>query len=625
MRVYTAEGTKKKKRRWLRVLLWTFGILLLLAAIAAGALYLYLKDAVETITSTNDPSIQKAQEEDLAPKETLLPGAPRVALVIGEDQRPGDVTWRSDTMMLVRLDPKTKTMSILSFPRDLMVDIPGQGHLPINEAFARGKERLALQTVNALTGIRPNYLVPVNFKGFEDIVDAFGPVWVEVDRRYYNKNLGTINTDFDEINLQPGYQPLDGSKGLDFVRHRHSDSDIMRVGRQQAFISEFKKRLDVWTAARDIFRLIGIAKDNVKILGAAKGGAPDIDTFQEYGSLLTEVGNVDNVQIETYPAPEDPKNKLAATPESIQKAVNQFLHPDTTVANRLTDRDVGKDTTKQATPKKKFAKAAARIEIRNGGFPTDPVTGDVEYLLAERGWKKVFGDGNADAFDYLHTTIYHDGTTTGQAIATAVAKEFTGARVEKFTPETRAKLSAGNNIDAGVLIVVGTDWNGELAAPVEAQLPEVERGNLTARDPRRDLDAWKAAQKQTSIQLMMPTQLEQNMRLGDPAVPDYPPMRVYKVGGHKAFHATYYGYDKYYGVFTIQAIQWRNPPILESPSNTRKIEDGRTLELFYNGDHIRRIAWRQGSMSYWISNSFVDYFPNSVMIAIAKSFVPVPK
>ena len=126
------------------------------------------------------------------PTATLLPGAPRVALVIGEDQRPGDVTWRSDTMMLVRLDPKTKTMSILSFPRDLMVDIPGYGRRPINDAFALGKERLALQTVNALTGIKPNYLVPVNFKGFEDIVDAFGPVWVEVDRRYYNKNLGTI-------------------------------------------------------------------------------------------------------------------------------------------------------------------------------------------------------------------------------------------------------------------------------------------------------------------------------------------------------------------------------------------------------------------------------------------------
>ena len=202
--------------------------------------------------------------------------------------------------MLVRLDPKTKAMTILSFPRDLVVDIPGHGRRPINHAFALGKERLALQTVNGAHRHQAELPRAGQLQGLRGHGRRLRPgSGSRSTAATTTRTSAPSGTDFDDINLQPGYQPLDGAKGLDFVRHRHSDSDIMRVGRQQAFISEFKKRLDIWTAAQATSsRLIGIAKDNVKILGAAKGGAPDIDTFQEYGSLLTEVGsNVVSVQL----------------------------------------------------------------------------------------------------------------------------------------------------------------------------------------------------------------------------------------------------------------------------------------------------------------------------------------
>ena len=86
----------------------------------------------------------------------------------GEDRRPGEGdNSRSDTMMLVRLDPRTKTMSMLSFPRDLVVNVPGYGRRPINEAFELGAEPLALATVKELTGVQVNYLVPVDFRAFK--------------------------------------------------------------------------------------------------------------------------------------------------------------------------------------------------------------------------------------------------------------------------------------------------------------------------------------------------------------------------------------------------------------------------------------------------------------------------
>jgi LCP family protein required for cell wall assembly len=621
MRVYTADGGKKKKRRWLRVLLWSFGIILLLVAVAAGGLYWYLQDAVSTITTPKD-QVQKDATKELTAAPAGLPGQPRVALVIGEDTRPGDQTSRSDTMMLVRLDPKTKAMTVMSFPRDLVVDIPGHGAQPINQAFALGGEKLALQTVKQLTGITPNYLVPVNFKGFEELVNVFGGVWVEVDRRYYNKNTGTESTNYDEINLEPGYQRLTGKQALDFARYRHSDSDVARVGRQQSFIREFKKRLDLWTAAKDLFKLIGVAKDNVKILGAA-GAAPDTDTFLEYGRLMGEIGgNVISVQLSVGEYSGN-KNWVQTSPDELQRGINEFLHPDLSVANKIADRDLAKDTTKAAV-KPLFRKGNARIEIRNGGNAGDTIAGDVEYLLAGRGWKRVYADGNADTFTYLHTTIYHDGTKGGEAIANALDKDFAGAQVKPMTPAIRQKLETQNPLDAGVLIVVGRDWSGELATTTETQLPPATQASLTAPDPTRDLAEWKAAQKKAGIPLMMPTRLEAHMRLGDPDPSGYPAFRAYKAAKYPAAHVTYGG-ENVYATLTFQAIRWRDPPIAEAPQAVRQ-DGGRTYELFFNGDKIHRIVWRDANagVTYWISNSFTDFYPNAAMIGIAKSFVPVP-
>src|SRR4029078_11550793 len=84
---------------------------------------------------------------------------------------------RSDTLMLVRIDPRTKYISLLSLPRDLHVTIPGYGVDKINAAHSDGRYKLALRTVEDATGVKPNYLVTVDFKGFRDLVDKFHGVY----------------------------------------------------------------------------------------------------------------------------------------------------------------------------------------------------------------------------------------------------------------------------------------------------------------------------------------------------------------------------------------------------------------------------------------------------------------
>ena len=116
-------------------------------------------------------------------------------------------------------------------------------HDRINSAYSRCGSKGTLETVRKLTGVPINYLITVNFRGFRQIVDKLGGVWLDVDRRYYNKNDGRASTNFSNIDLQPGYQRLNGADALAFVRFRHTDADYHRLARQQAFVRAFKEQV----------------------------------------------------------------------------------------------------------------------------------------------------------------------------------------------------------------------------------------------------------------------------------------------------------------------------------------------------------------------------------------------
>ena len=185
-------------------------------------------------------AVVRAVEPELhrAPKRTLvaLPPEPnaQTILLIGSDHRQrGGNGSRSDTVMLVRIQPKRNRIALLSIPRDLYVSIPGHGHDRINMAYHYGGERLLTRVVRDTLGVGIDHFVEVDFHGFKDIVQTLGGVWFPVDRRYYNKNVGTAETNYANIDLRPGYQKLDGAEALAFARYRHDDSDFVRAARQQ--------------------------------------------------------------------------------------------------------------------------------------------------------------------------------------------------------------------------------------------------------------------------------------------------------------------------------------------------------------------------------------------------------
>jgi polyisoprenyl-teichoic acid--peptidoglycan teichoic acid transferase len=241
-----------------RSVLWKFAAgFLLMVVLTAGASatagLLAIKQVAQRI-----PKIK--QEVPVAPTK---PGKPQTLLLLGSDRRFKDRNdkhaARSDTIMLIRLDPHQEATTLLSIPRDLKTLIPGYGYDKINSAYSLGGPKLTLETVKQLLGIKINHVINVNFSGFRKAVDLVGCVYVDVDRRYYHSNAGLpAAAQYAEINIHPGYQKLCGKQALDYVRFRHADSDLVRAARQQDFLREAKDQISSSSLINHTGRLIDI-------------------------------------------------------------------------------------------------------------------------------------------------------------------------------------------------------------------------------------------------------------------------------------------------------------------------------------------------------------------------------
>jgi LCP family protein required for cell wall assembly len=190
------------------------------------------------------------------------PGKPQTIMLIGSDRRSKTArdyqggNGLSDTIILIRMDPSKKVTALLSIPRDLKVPIPGHGIGKINSAYTFGGAKLTLQTVKNITGLRINHVINTDFSGFVDAVNQLGCVYLDIDRKYFNSGLGFDS--YAAINLQAGYQRLCGRNALSYVRFRHTDSDIVRAARQQAFLSQMKQQIGIGKIFSNRARLLDI-------------------------------------------------------------------------------------------------------------------------------------------------------------------------------------------------------------------------------------------------------------------------------------------------------------------------------------------------------------------------------
>lgn len=296
-----ADKNKKKKRKWLRVTGIVLFVLLIGIGIYAYSVYNSLQNAVETMHHPVDRVSEKRTEE-----VSLQNKQPFSVLLLGVDQRKGD-KGRSDTMIVLSVNPKLNSVKMLSIPRDTRTEIVGKGtEDKINHAYAFGSEEMAMNTVENFLDIPIDYFVKVNMEGFKDIVDAVGGITVNND----------LDFSYGGYHFPKGEVTLNGKKALAYTRMRKEDprGDFGRQIRQrqiiQGVISEGAS-LSSLANYGDIFTALG---NNVKTNLTFDQMMSIQKNYKTVGSNIDQMtikGNGTKINgIYYYIVPDDEKQRL---------------------------------------------------------------------------------------------------------------------------------------------------------------------------------------------------------------------------------------------------------------------------------------------------------------------------
>jgi polyisoprenyl-teichoic acid--peptidoglycan teichoic acid transferase len=227
-------GWFKKQNRPLRITI----VFLISLLIAAGALSAVFFSYVDWVNRTINPVTATEIESILEPVETSTD--PVTILLLGRDSRDADGDpGRADSIMLLYLDPDGQRASLLSIPRDTLVDIPGRGQDKVNAAYSFGQEDLMIETVSNFLDARINHFVAIDFEGFIKLIDELGGVEISIDRPLIDPKSGA--------NFSAGVHNFTGEQALAYTRSRSTElGDIGRIQRQQhLFFEMVSQKLNV--------------------------------------------------------------------------------------------------------------------------------------------------------------------------------------------------------------------------------------------------------------------------------------------------------------------------------------------------------------------------------------------
>ena len=271
------RANRKKKMSKKKIALFTFLILLIMAALAVGYYYNEFNKVVDKMnTNTNTTEV---------PVSEKLPHIdPFSVLLLGIDERDND-TGRSDTMIVVTVNPDDGSMKMLSIPRDSRVEIIGNGTTEkINHAYARGGIPMAIDTVENVLDIPIDFYVSVNMEGFLSLVDILGDIEV-------NNDMDLVYRDYT---FPKGNIHLNGEEALIFSRIRYEDprGDFGRQLRQKQLIEALlgkAKNPSILLKMDDVMKVMG---ENVSM----NFSQSQILNLQKLYSKLDK--NIDQIQFE---------------------------------------------------------------------------------------------------------------------------------------------------------------------------------------------------------------------------------------------------------------------------------------------------------------------------------------
>ncbi|MEK9197851.1 LCP family protein [Ureibacillus sp. 179-F W5.1 NHS] len=270
------DKVKSKKRKVLKWVGITLGLFILAVAGLVAKVYFDAKNTVDKVYEELDKSELREVNVNVEEQEPIS------ILLLGVDEREGD-SGRSDTMIVVTVNPETKDSKMLSIPRDTYTEIEGHGMDKINHAFAYGGIELSRKTVENLLEIPIDYVVQVNMESFKDIIDAVGGITID----------NTLAFEYGGSNFPEGTITLDGDSALNYVRMRYEDpeGDFGRQNRQKKVIQGIaSSAVSVDTALnyKSIFESI---EDNVRV----NASYDELMTMQK--NYKNSFGNIEQLYI----------------------------------------------------------------------------------------------------------------------------------------------------------------------------------------------------------------------------------------------------------------------------------------------------------------------------------------
>lgn len=250
-------------------------------------------------------------------------------MVLGSDARPGG-GYRTDIIMMVTINPNKGTVSALSFPRDLYVNIPGWGMNRINTAMGYGGFSLLASTLETNFGVRPTRYIMTTFNSFVSIIDSLGGVDVVASKTLSDKCKFKVPQNVNNIcTVKPGTTHMNGTFALWYVRSRHTSSDIDRERRSQEVLQAIFQKLfsldaltripELYDAYRKNVETNLTVDDVVKMAPVAAGLVLDSTKIKRY--------TIGAGQVYDYTVPESGAQVLMPIEGAIQAIVRQAITP----------------------------------------------------------------------------------------------------------------------------------------------------------------------------------------------------------------------------------------------------------------------------------------------------------
>jgi len=588
------------KHRWKRILLWASVGLVVAILAAAGGFYLWFQSQVAASNGRVDPAIVAALKETTttAPPSaaeasagagSAIPQSPSGMniVLVGCDKRAAgsaEVTQgRSDTIILVHIDPDRNFISLLSVPRDMLADVPGYGLYKLNAAYAFGGGALLIRTIQSELGLDLDHYIALDLEAFKAITNALGGVYMDVDRHYLNETQS-----WEHINLQAGYQLLNGADTLDYVRFRHDDNiDFGRMARQQQFITAVREQALGWNLTFKIPSLIKALFSNLD----TDLSANDLIKLV-YWVMKLDGGRIKQAEIKAKTGLIHGIFYVQPTDEELSAAVQDFYSPPGQAAAQTTSSTM----TPTSTASPPVAATLTPVDLK--GIKVDVVnaTGRVGQGAFATVWLSRQGAAAVDVKE------------AGAPVAGSAEVQYPVGRSRAAQSVAQA-LGIGQVTQTGgldqVTVVLGSSYliSGAQLAGSTASVP--------------DLSEWRSLVGTTAFALVAPTYIPDSF--------SYHFQRSYQVvPGDKSKPAVRVGYkydraDRYLGV---SESTWLDAP-LASPG-VRVQGDGVIYTVVGSSTKIDHVWWVQNGVLHWITNTLFADLDQEELLAVAISMVAVP-